>query len=42
VSRLWLRPRRQYVEHGVFRRGKTATAILLGGFAVAVLAILDD
>lgn len=30
-----------YVEHGVFRRGGTATSILLSGFATAVGAILD-
>ena len=26
----------QYVEHGVFRRGETATSVLLAGFAVVV------
>jgi len=30
-----------YTEHGVFRRGDTATSVLLTGFAVAVKAVLD-
>jgi Uma2 family endonuclease len=31
----------QYSEHGVFRRGETATSTLLAGFAVAVDDVLD-
>jgi Uma2 family endonuclease len=30
-----------YVEHGVFKRGETATSALLEGFAVSVDATLD-
>ena len=30
-----------YVEHGVFRRGDTATSLVLPGFAVAVDTVLD-
>lgn len=30
-----------YVEHGVFRRGATASSVLLEGFAVSVDAVLD-
>lgn len=30
-----------YVEHGVFRRGATATSVLLAGFEVGVDAVLD-
>jgi Uma2 family endonuclease len=30
-----------YVEHGVFRRGGTATSVLLKGFATPVGAVLD-
>ena len=30
-----------YVEHGVFRRGETATSILLNGFGVRVDAVCD-
>ncbi|MDQ2806580.1 MAG: Uma2 family endonuclease [Chloroflexota bacterium] len=33
--------RRDYVEHGVFRRGDTATSVVLPGFAVAVDTVLD-
>jgi len=32
---------REYVEHGVFRRGDTASSSLLEGFAVDVNAVLD-
>ncbi len=31
----------QYVEHGVFRRGETATSVLLEGFVIAVSEVLD-
>jgi Uma2 family endonuclease len=31
----------QYVEHGVFRRGETATSVLLEGFAVVVSEVFD-
>jgi Uma2 family endonuclease len=31
----------QYAEHGVFRRGETATSVLLEGFAVTVDEVLD-
>jgi Uma2 family endonuclease len=31
----------QYVEHGVFRRGETATSVLLEGFVVAVHEVFD-
>jgi Uma2 family endonuclease len=31
----------QYVEHGVFRRGDSATSALLKGFAVSVDAVFD-
>lgn len=31
----------QYVEHGVFRRGETATSVLLEGFAVVVNEVFD-
>ncbi len=31
----------EYEEHGVFRRGQTATSVLLQGFAVAVSDVLD-
>ncbi len=31
-----------YVEHGVFRRGTTATSVLLAGFAVDVSAALES
>jgi Uma2 family endonuclease len=31
----------QYVEHGVFRRGETATSVLLAGFAVVVSEVFD-
>jgi len=30
-----------YQEHGVFRRGATATSVLLPGFVIAVDAVLD-
>jgi Uma2 family endonuclease len=30
-----------YIEHGVFRRGDTATSVLLEGFALHVDAVLD-
>ena len=30
-----------YAEHGVFRRGDTATSVLLADFTVAVSAVLD-
>jgi len=30
-----------YVEHGVFRRGATATSALLGGFSVRVAEVFD-
>jgi Uma2 family endonuclease len=30
-----------YAEHGVFRRGETATSALLAGFSVAVAAVFD-
>lgn len=30
-----------YVEHGVFRRGETATSALLDGFAVSVAEVFD-
>jgi hypothetical protein len=29
-----------YRQHGLFRRGETATSVLLPGFAVAVAAVL--
>jgi Uma2 family endonuclease len=32
---------REYAEHGVFRRGDTATSLLLEGFALEVSAVLD-
>jgi len=31
----------QYVEHGVFRRGETATSVLLEGFTVVVSEVFD-
>jgi len=31
----------RYVEHGVFKRGETATSALLEGFLVNVDAVLD-
>jgi len=31
----------EYIEHGIFRRGETATSVLLEGFAVEVSAVLD-
>lgn len=31
----------EYVEHGVFRRGETATSALLNGFGVSVDAVFD-
>jgi Uma2 family endonuclease len=31
----------QYTEHGVFRRGDSATSVLLDGFAVPTSAVLD-
>jgi Uma2 family endonuclease len=31
----------QYAEHGVFRRGETATSVLLAGFTVVVDAVFD-
>jgi Uma2 family endonuclease len=31
----------RYVEHGVFRRGETASSVLLEGFAVRVNEVLD-
>jgi Uma2 family endonuclease len=31
----------EYVEHGVFRRGETATSALLEGFEVAVASVFD-
>ena len=31
----------QYAEHGVFRRGDTATSVLLAGFQVKVNAVFD-
>ena len=30
-----------YVEHGVFRRGETATSALLSGFSVLVADVFD-
>jgi Uma2 family endonuclease len=33
--------RRAYVEHGVFRRGDTATSLVLPGFSVNVDAVFD-
>jgi hypothetical protein len=30
-----------YIEHGVFKRGETASSALLEGFAVDVHAVLD-
>lgn len=40
ITVLWLE-QAQYVEHGVFRRGETATSVLLEGFAVVVSEVLD-
>jgi Uma2 family endonuclease len=31
----------EYVDHGVFRRGETATSSLLSGFSVSVDAVCD-
>ena len=31
-----------YVEHGVFRRGDTATSVLLDGVSVDVTALFDE
>jgi len=31
----------RYIEHGVFKRGETATSALLEGFIVDVNAVLD-
>jgi len=30
-----------YIEHGVFRRGETATSLVLPGFSVSVDAVFD-
>jgi Uma2 family endonuclease len=30
-----------YVEHGLFRRGDTATSLVLPGFSVSVDAVFD-
>jgi Uma2 family endonuclease len=32
---------RAYVEHGVFRRGDTATSLIVPGFSVSVDAAFD-
>ena len=37
---LWLEGD-SYIEHGSFRRGETATSVLLNGFAMPVDAVLD-
>src|SRR5262245_10871187 len=37
---LWLE-NESYTEHGIFRRGETATSVLLSGFAVSVNSALD-